>query len=641
MTSPTTSSPTTALDFLEIVRKSGLVTKSQLDQLFSNSAPFNPTQIAAALVRAELLTQYQANQLLSGKFRGFFLGPYKLLRPVGKGGMGAVYLAEQTSVGRKVAIKVLPTDKAQDGLTLERFHREARAAAALDHPNIVKLYDFSQASGVYFLVMEFVDGTDLQSLIDKTGPLHYAQASQYVAQVAAGLQHAHDKGFIHRDIKPANLILTKDGTVKILDMGLARPMTGEGDNLTAQNGAGDIVGTVDFLPPEQAMSRPLDSRSDIYSLGATFYALIAGQPPFAGSTVQKLTQHQLKEPPQLSKKLKGRVPQALSDIVAQMMAKLPSDRYQSASDVIEALSEWQPAAADVNTLNDQATVTTLPRTARLSGAQLRAIQANDAARRKRLKLLIGASAGLFLLFAGGVLALALGGKTADPGNKAGAGNNPLPEQTTPTNAPPKPTPPKIKPPGDVAGKPIAYRLDLSQQKEFTRIGIPALTGDSRLDVRFVERDRTGSGDFPVGFERSSPFGDGQETEYAARMVDGVMAFGQRNLRLGKPFGASMFVSPIMSFSEDKTRLRLEYRADGGAGDVCYLRFKATEPAVQTWDIPGGNLGNTNGEWKTVDMEVPLLGAKAGHFEIHNAHGSPDVWIWLKAFEAGDLSTLPR
>ena len=152
-------------------------------------------------------------------------------------------------------------------------------------------------------------------------------------------------------------------------------------------------------------------------------------------------------------------------------------------------------------------------------------------------------------------------------------------------------------------------------------------------MRFVERERTGTGNFPVGFERSTPFGDGQETEYAARMVDGVMAFGQRNLQRGQPYGASMMLSPLQSFTGGKVRVRIEYRAEGGAGDVCYLRFKGTEPTVQVWDVEGGQLAGTNGRWKTVEAEVPLNGTRAGYFEIHNACTSPDVWLWVKEFEA--------
>jgi serine/threonine protein kinase len=644
------ATPATAVGFLEGVRKSGLVSTAQLNDLFGNSIPSDPTQIVTALIKGGLLTQYQATQLLAGKSRGFLLGPYKILQPIGRGGMGAVYLAEHTNLGRKVALKVLTAEQAKDKLTLERFNREARAVAALDHPNIVKLFDFSHAAGVHFLVMEFVDGNDLQSLMTKTGPLHYAQAAQYVAQAAAGLQHAHDKGFVHRDIKPANLMLAKDGTVKILDMGLARSSSAAGDKLTAVLAAGDIVGTVDFLSPEQARNHPLDARSDIYSLGATLYALVTGQPPFQGGTVQKLTQHQMQDPVPLSKKLKGRVSVALSDVVAKMMAKRASERYQSAAEVIDALApwqpgaeaadaiaSWQPSASNENTTQDLPTVAHFPHPApRSVRVRERQAEGKTVPPWKRPPVLIGAGGGLLLLIVAIALALGSGGNTESPQANATGSKNP-PGQSAPVGSPPDRTPaPANRPAGPVRG----YRLDLSQQKEFTRIGTPAPTGDPACDMRFVERERTGTGEFPAGFERSTPFGDGQETEYAARLVDGVMAFGQRNLKRGQPHGASMILSPVQSFSGDKVRVRIEYRADGGAGGVCYVRFKGVEPAVQTWDVEGAQLGGTNGQWKTVEVEMPLQGATAGYFEIHNASFNPDVWLWVKGFEAGE-SNPPR
>ncbi len=347
------SSPTkTKADFLELALKSGLVTQSQIDDLFDSNVPADPNAAANQLLKAGIITQYQAKQLLAGKFRGYFLGTYKILQPIGQGGMGSVFLAEHTSLQRRVAIKVLTAEKAKDKLTLERFNREARAAAALDHPNIVRLHDISQGNGVHFLVMEYVEGNDLHSLMSKTGPLHYAQAVEYIAQVAAGLQHAHDRGFIHRDIKPANLMLNKDGHVKILDMGLARNFNSSSDNLTALLAEGNIAGTVDFLSPEQAMNHPLDERSDIYSLGATLYALLTGHPPFNGSTAQKLMQHQLKDPPSLMKKLNGRVPPPLSEVLNKMMAKKPSERFQSGSDVIDALAPWLPARTTGDIIQD-------------------------------------------------------------------------------------------------------------------------------------------------------------------------------------------------------------------------------------------------------------------------------------------------
>jgi hypothetical protein len=334
--------------FLDGLLSSGLITPDQLTETFSGTLPDDPHQLAAELIKADLLTPYQARQLLAGKSRGFIIGPYKILRPIGQGGMGTVFLAAHTTLNRKVALKILSPQHAKDRLSLERFQREARAAAALDHPNIVKLFDISQGAGVHFLVMEYVEGKNLQAFLAEIGPMHYSQAVRYIAQAAAGLQHAHEKGLIHRDIKPANLMLAKDGAIKILDMGLARSFTDARDNLTGTLGPGQVAGTVDFLSPEQAMSQPLDERSDLYSLGASFYVLITGHPPFAGSTAQKLLQHQMTEPPRVGAKLKEKVPEALSDVIRKMMAKRPGDRYATAADVIDALTPWLPAATTGN-----------------------------------------------------------------------------------------------------------------------------------------------------------------------------------------------------------------------------------------------------------------------------------------------------
>ncbi|MGL4419878.1 MAG: serine/threonine protein kinase, partial [Gemmataceae bacterium] len=335
--------------FIDRVLSSGLVTAEQLSTSIQKSLPEDPVRCATILVEADLLTSYQAKQLLAGKSKGFIISPYKILRPIGQGGMGIVFLGEHISLKRKVAIKVLSPERAKDQLALDRFLREARAAAALDHQNIVKLFDISQGTSPHFLVLEYVDGTDLQSLVAKTGPLHFAQAAHYISQAASGLHHAHTKGFIHREIKPANLIMAKDGTLKILDMGLAQSLLDPSDQLTAVNAEGEITGTIDYLSPEQAMAHPLDERSDIYSLGATLYSLLTGQPPFSGSTTQKLMQHQLKEPTSVAIKLRGRVPQPFSDVISKMMAKKLADRYQSAEEVIEALSPWVPATG-TNTL---------------------------------------------------------------------------------------------------------------------------------------------------------------------------------------------------------------------------------------------------------------------------------------------------
>ena len=335
--------PTTISDFLGLIRKSGLIDEQALADV-ALDLPLEPAACAAALVEAERLTAFQAKQLLAGRIRGLVLGPYRILRPLGQGGMGAVFLAEHTDLVRRVAIKVLGDEQAKEELALGRFFREARAAAALDHPNIVRLHDIGRAGGTHYLVMEFVDGTDLQALVERTGPLHYAQAAGYIAQAASGLQHAHEMGFIHRDIKPANLIVSKSGVVKVLDMGLARSVTNPKDALTSQLGDNGITGTIDYLSPEQARNVSLDARTDIYSLGAAFYSLLTGRPPYGGSTGQKLARHQMAVPPDV-RAARPDVPVELSAVIARMMAKHPDERYQTANDVIAALAPWAPSSA--------------------------------------------------------------------------------------------------------------------------------------------------------------------------------------------------------------------------------------------------------------------------------------------------------
>jgi serine/threonine protein kinase len=347
-------SVTKTSEFMDTVRKSGILNDKQFADRYPDESvlPESPSECAALLIEEGFLTSYQAKLLLLGKFRGLRLGPYKILQPLGQGGIGMVFLAEHLSLQRKVAIKVLSTDKAKENLCFGRFQREARAAAALDHPNIMRLYDISQQAGVHFLVMEYVEGTDLHSFMGESGALHYVQAVQYIAQAAAGLQHAHEKGFVHRDIKPSNLMVTKEGTIKILDMGLARSFLNEEDKLTEEFGEeAKIAGTVDYVSPEQSLGMLVNERSDIYSLGVTLFNLITGHPPYRGTKTQKLAQHQMAEPPRLDK-INPAVPPELSDVLAKMMAKKPSDRYQSMGDVIRVLTTWSSRSNTTSTLRE-------------------------------------------------------------------------------------------------------------------------------------------------------------------------------------------------------------------------------------------------------------------------------------------------
>ncbi len=338
--------PSTTDQLLDMVRASAIHPADRLTERLRAVAdlPADPRRSAAILVRHGVLTEFQAKMLLAGRSRGFTLGPYVILDQLGKGGMGSVYLAEHRTLLRRVALKVLtpPRDAADERLAVERFLREARSAAALDHPNIVRLFDVGQQGGVNYLAMEYVEGTTLDVLMTRGGPMAPSRAVGYVAQAAAGLQHAHEKGFVHRDVKPSNLILAKDGTVKILDMGLARSFS-PNDSLTESfDRGGAVIGTADYIAPEQALSASvIDARSDIYSLGATFFALVTGRPPFQGTTTQKLLQHQTAEPPPLAE-LDLTFPEGLSAVIARMLRKRPEDRYHSAAEVIAALQPWLP-----------------------------------------------------------------------------------------------------------------------------------------------------------------------------------------------------------------------------------------------------------------------------------------------------------
>ncbi|HEY7313737.1 MAG TPA: protein kinase [Gemmataceae bacterium] len=338
--------PATVADFLGLVSKSGLLEARTLDEYLSQlrqerTLPELPGALAARLVRDGLLTNFQAEQLLVGRCKGFVLGNYRLLDRLGAGGMGTVYLAEHLRMQRPVALKVLPKERADDPACRGRFLREAQAAAALDHPNIVRAYDIEAEGPICFLVMEYIEGVNLQELVNRRGRLDPARAAHYIRQAALGLQHAHEAGLVHRDIKPANLLLSRAGVVKILDMGLARFFQDESDMLTKEHEGKAILGTADYLAPEQGRdSHDVDIRADIYSLGATFFYLLAGRPPFDGGTLnQKLIWHQMKPPPDLHA-VRREVPREMAALVSRLLAKGEEQRPQTPAEVAAALTPW-------------------------------------------------------------------------------------------------------------------------------------------------------------------------------------------------------------------------------------------------------------------------------------------------------------
>ena len=279
--------PETAQDVVELIRRARLIAAPQLDCVLQQ-APHGsgPERLLALLVEHGDLTIYQADELAAGRWRGLWLGGYRVLDRLGKGGMSHVFLAEHAVLGKRVAVKVLSAGLRADSSARQRFVREARAAAAVDHPNIVHVFDVDMDHDPPFLVMEYVDGVNLQAAVARHGAFTTAETATVGVEVARGLAAAAAAGLVHRDIKPANLLVDRHGCVKILDLGIVR-LPGEDTlpRLDAGDGSDVILGTLDYLAPEQAVdSSTVDSRADVYSLGATLYFLLAGHPPFPAQT---------------------------------------------------------------------------------------------------------------------------------------------------------------------------------------------------------------------------------------------------------------------------------------------------------------------------------------------------------------------
>ena len=329
-------------EFVTGLEQSGIVSPGELKAVRAALPPHcrhDPQELAVALVQHKVLTQYQVQAAYAGKAHDLVLGNYTILDKIGQGGMGQVFKARHRRMDRIVAIKILPARVTNDHDSVSRFAREAKAAAKLSHPNIVTAFDADQANGLHFLVMEFVEGRDLKAWVKENGPLGLAQAVGCVVQAARGLKYAHSRGVIHRDIKPANLLLDREGTVKILDMGIARlESTGEAsqDELTL---TGQIIGTVDYMAPEQALNtKHADQRSDIYSLGITLWYLLTGRAAYDGDTAtEKILAHREQPIPALRDACAAATP-ALEAVFTKMLAKKPEDRYQAMSEVLDDLT---------------------------------------------------------------------------------------------------------------------------------------------------------------------------------------------------------------------------------------------------------------------------------------------------------------
>ena len=269
------------------------------------------------------------------------IGEYDILRPIGSGGMGKVFLARHTKLGREVALKVLANHRLADSRTIERFEAEMRAIGRLSHPNIVTAFDAREVDGTAVLVTEFISGLDLGQLLQRTGALNVAEACEITRQVAVALSYTNSQGFVHRDVKPSNVMLSNDGEVKLLDLGLARLQYGDQER-SELTGTGQTMGSADYIAPEQvADSKTVDIRADIYSLGCTLFKLLTGRAPFADdqhlTIFAKMTAHVSQSPPSLADLLPS-APRSLIQLVDSMLAKNPSNRPSSPQDIVVALA---------------------------------------------------------------------------------------------------------------------------------------------------------------------------------------------------------------------------------------------------------------------------------------------------------------
>ena len=341
--------PESLHDVVELVRKSRVVEDGTLEgflRLFhaADLGAIPPPGLFSLMVEQGLLTRFQAEELAAGRGDRLWIGGHLLLERIGRGGMGEVFLAEHVLLRRRVAVKVLTTGAESGPTARDRFRREAQAAAAVDHPNVVRVFDGNVAHDPPFLVMEFVDGVSFQAAVVRHGTFSAGEAAACGAQVARGLQAAAAVGLVHRDIKPANVLIDRKGLVKVLDLGIAR-FTRDPASMVAD--AAMILGTLDYLAPEQAVdSSGVDARADLFSLGATLYFLLAGHPPFPDDDFdRKLARKQAADAPP-GHHIRPDVPPGLSAVIFRLLARKPDDRYPDAVAARAALEPFAEVGAD-------------------------------------------------------------------------------------------------------------------------------------------------------------------------------------------------------------------------------------------------------------------------------------------------------
>jgi eukaryotic-like serine/threonine-protein kinase len=342
------AAPVDVREFLDLITRSGLLDQPAMEAVvrrhgLQRSSP--AVEAARGFITDKQLTVFQAKQLLKGKWRGLCIGKYKLLYPLGSGGMGYVYAAEDTENQWQVAIKVLSDRYRNDIAMLTRIQLEAQAGLRLKHPNILRTWSINRVdedrADMYYVVMELVKGVSLNEMIALFKTISVSRSCDIVRQAALGLQHAHEAGLIHRDVKPDNLLIRSDGSVKILDFGLAMIDEHDEEFTMAMIMGQDRLGTADYVAPEQSInSYKVDHRVDIYGLGCTLYFALSGHPPFAGeSNADKIRGHRERRPLPI-RELRDDVPETVASVLDRMMAKRPEKRFNTAQEVADLLAPF-------------------------------------------------------------------------------------------------------------------------------------------------------------------------------------------------------------------------------------------------------------------------------------------------------------
>lgn len=352
---------TNVREYCALLSRSKLMPPDDVDNLYrkwregTNATDEAVDQFKKHLVTKRYLTEYQAVMLQRGHADGFFLGGYKILDRIGKGQMAGVYRAVHT-LGQTVALKILPASKAKNPNIMSRFEREARLLTLVDHPNVIRAFQLGEASGINFIVMEYVDGETLEDVLGRRKKLPVQEAVRLLHQAFSGLQHLHDKRMIHRDLKPANLMLTPmpasgkpdttwDSTVRIVDIGLGRELfdenAPEGQIETQLTVEGAVLGTPDYLAPEQARdARAADIRADIYSLGCVLYHCLVGTPPFPDTNIMaQMVKHATEKPKPIASSVPD-APPGLQAVFDKLLAKNPDHRYSTPAEAAEALKPF-------------------------------------------------------------------------------------------------------------------------------------------------------------------------------------------------------------------------------------------------------------------------------------------------------------